>query len=180
MALATAAALAATPPGAALLLLLLGLAAVAAVLWQTDAASWLAAAWLRRRLQALQRRGGCALSVASTRSGVVVRGFDLDAAALPDGAVPVAVARLLVPEAELRWAGWAAPLRLRAVGVRLELLQRQAPQVGVGRVSGFQRRRSRSSPCGLAGSGCHGWYIRSAGLVCAWECVYGGMGDGRR
>ena len=52
--MALAAALAATPPGAALLLVVLGLAAVAAILWRTDAASWLAAAWVRRRLEALQ------------------------------------------------------------------------------------------------------------------------------
>jgi hypothetical protein len=59
-----------------------------------------------------------------------VEGFDLASSALPDGLLgPVALSRLLVPEAELRWAGWGAPLQLRARGVRVEVLQRQAPTV---------------------------------------------------
>jgi hypothetical protein len=66
----------------------------------------------------------------SNLPGIVLRGFDLDAAALPDPGGPLLLARLVVPEAELAWRGWAAPLELRASGVRVELLQRQAPKVG--------------------------------------------------
>ena len=62
------------------------------------------------------------------RAGVLLRGFDLDAAALPAWGGPFAVTRLRVPEAEVRWAGLGRPLHLRVAGARLELLQRQAPE----------------------------------------------------
>jgi hypothetical protein len=66
-------------------------------------------------------------------SGYHLRNFEADAQSLRLRDGPYEVTRLAVAEARLAWPSWQS-VQLQARGLRVELLQRQMPQVRFGSV----------------------------------------------
>lgn len=65
-------------------------------------------------------------------TGLLLQHFVLDPAAGKLPSSPIDIQKLVIPRAQVKWPTWSSPLVVSVSGMRLEVLQKQAPLVSSG------------------------------------------------